>query len=255
MGEKSGIAWTDATFNPWWGCTKLSEACANCYAERDSKRFGGNYWGKDAPRRFFGKHHWDQVYDWDNKARKAGCLTRVFSGSMCDIFEDRPDLKEPRMQLWELIERTENLIWLLLTKRPENIINMIPFDWKWHAIPIHVWFGTTVENQHHVDRLIDIAALKTWTDNIFVSVEPMLGQVDFGEWWYVPKWVIVGGESGTGAREMKRGWIEHLKRICREKEIPFFLKQLGGFPDRRCDMSKWDADLRIQELPKEMIGG
>jgi protein gp37 len=130
---------------------------------------------------------------------------------------------------------------------------MIPFDWKWKSIPPYIWFGTTVENEHHVDRLMDMAGLKTWTNNIFISVEPMLSPVDFDVWWEVPKWVIVGGESGANARPINLEWVRQLRNTCKEKDIPFFLKQLGGYPDRRCDISKWDVDLRVQQLPKEMV--
>jgi protein gp37 len=255
MAEKSGIAWTDATFNPWWGCEKLSEACAHCYAERDAKRFSkgvSTYWGKDTARRFFNEGHWGEPYKWNAKARKDGYPLRVFCGSMCDIFEDRVDLNDQRMKLWKVIEDTPNLIWLLLTKRPANIVMMIPFDWKFKSMPLNVWFGTTVENQYHVDRLMEISVMKNWTDSIFVSVEPMLGAVDFGKWWDVPKWVIVGGESGAGARRMIISWAEYLRNECIEREIPFFMKQLGGFPDKRDNMLQWDTDLRIRQFPKEM---
>ena len=94
MGEKSAIEWTDHTFNPWWGCTKVSEACKHCYAEAFAKRTGHEIWGDAAPRRFFADKHWDEPKKWDRDAARDGVRRKVFCASMADVFEDRPDLVE-----------------------------------------------------------------------------------------------------------------------------------------------------------------
>lgn len=121
MGKNSRIEWTDHTFNPWWGCTKVSEACKNCYAEAWSKRVGQQVWGPQAERRFFGERHWLEPLKWNADAAAHGKRLRVFCASMADVFEDRRSLDPWRSKLWELIEATPQLDWLLLTKRPEHV--------------------------------------------------------------------------------------------------------------------------------------
>lgn len=251
MGEHSKISWTDATFNPWWGCQKVSEGCTYCYAERDAKRFSdSDLWGKDTPRRFFGRKHWAQPEEWNKKARKEGKRIKVFCGSMCDVFEARPDLSEQRKRLWTLIEDTEHLEWLLLTKRPMNIVNMIPDDWKWDDMPDNVWFGTTVEDQERATRLVYISEMKNWTNQIFISVEPMLGPVIIPEsLWTVPKWIIVGGESGAGARAMSPQWAFNLLLAAHAHGVPAFMKQMGGYPNKRDDINFFPTYLRVQQFP------
>lgn len=145
MSEHSSIEWTDHTFNPWWGCARVSPACEHCYAETFSKRLGQKIWGVRAERRFFGDPHWREPLKWDRRAAKIGERHRVFCGSMCDIFEDRRDLDVHRERLWRLMAETPNLDWLLLTKRPENVALMAPWREPW---PFNVWLGTTVEDQN-----------------------------------------------------------------------------------------------------------
>ena len=120
MSERTAIGWCDHTFNPWWGCQRVSDGCARCYAEAMAKRTGNPVWGPGA-RRFFGEKHWQEPVRWNAAAERLSVRRRVFCGSMCDVFEDRPDLVEPRGRLWRLIRATPHLDWLLLTKRPENI--------------------------------------------------------------------------------------------------------------------------------------
>src|SRR5688500_18924379 len=121
MGKNSKIEWTNHTFNPWWGCTRVSAACKHCYAEAWAKRVGKKVWGPKAPRRFFGDAHWAGPLKWNREAEEGGIRARVFCASMADVFEARKDLQEPRAQLWKLIEKTPHLDWLLLTKRPHKI--------------------------------------------------------------------------------------------------------------------------------------
>ncbi len=96
MGENSSIEWTEHTFSPWWGCVKVSEGCAHCYAETWAKRTGFKVWGQDSERRFFGQAHWSHIAKWNDAARKLGVMHRVFCGSMCDILEDREDVIDER---------------------------------------------------------------------------------------------------------------------------------------------------------------
>lgn len=178
MAEKTEISWSDATFNPWWGCIEVSPACDNCYARTWAKFTGYDVWGTAAetPRRFFGDKHWNEPRKWNRDAEAAGERRRVFCASMADVFEQNDALDVHRHRLWSLILATPNLDWLLLTKRPQNITRMVPKAWlEWP--PFNVWYGTTVENQHYADQRIPIllavpAAVR------FLSMEPLLGPVN-----------------------------------------------------------------------------
>jgi protein gp37 len=128
MGKNSSIEWTDHTFNPWWGCTKVSPGCEHCYAEAWAKRVGANVWGSKSERRFFTEKHWSEPLKWNADAESEKTRKRVFCASMADVFEARIDLNPWRLKLWNLIEITPWLDWLLLTKRPQNIAERVP--WK-----------------------------------------------------------------------------------------------------------------------------
>ncbi len=193
MAEKSKIEWTHATFNPWWGCTKVSPACTHCYAERDSARFAPGLWGPEAPRRMFGIKHWNEPLRWNRAAEKSGQPFRVFCASMADVCEDRIDVAEARRDLVFLIEKTPALTWLLLSKRPENFNRFFGAFWK-DKWPKNVWAMTTVENQEWADKRLP-QLLKVPAAVRGVSYEPALGPVDFSQ--YLPaRW----GCSGCGYR-------------------------------------------------------
>jgi protein gp37 len=134
--------------DPSWGCTKVSQACKLCYAEAWARRTGGHYWGPRAPRRFFGDQHWKEPLNWNDEAAALGNHRRVFCASMADVFEYRAELTPWREKLWDLIEQTPNLDWLLLTKRPQRIA----LHNRWSAWPSNVWLGSTVENQRTADE-------------------------------------------------------------------------------------------------------
>lgn len=229
MGEKTAISWCDHTFNPWWGCVKVSPACAHCYAETFSKRIGLKVWGQDSERRFFGLKHWQEPRRWNAAAEKAGTRSRVFCASMADVFEDRDDLKEARSDLFVLIEQTPHLDWLLLTKRPENIKRLWPKhfyepgeDW-WP----NLWIGTTVENQEYADERIP-HLLRIPARVRFLSVEPMLGPIKFKIHHWPLHWVIAGGESGAKHRPSEVDWFRSLRDQCINAGVPFHFKQWGG---------------------------
>jgi protein gp37 len=226
MGEKTGIEWTDHTFNPWWGCVKVSPACRHCYAETFAKRTGNAVWGIDAPRRFFGAKHWAEPRKWNEKAQRDGVRRRVFCASMADVFEDRADLIDARGDLFELIDETPWLDWLLLTKRPENIARLMPPYWGGRVWP-NVWLGTTVENQQYADERLPHLVAKDAAVR-FVSYEPALGPVDFTPWAFDLDWIIAGGESGGGHRTPDAEWFREVRDFCERARLWFFFKQWGG---------------------------
>ncbi len=240
MGDNSAIEWTKHTFNPWWGCAHVSPGCRFCYAERDARRYGHDVWGKHGPRRMLSEDNWAKPLRWNRE--------------------------EPRKRLWLLIEATSWLRWQLLTKRPENVAEMVPWGEQW---PPHVWLGTSVEDQQRADERIP-ELLKIAASVRFLSCEPLLGPVDLSRWtdrrargdgkWlcvaccneplcpkhtYRPDgcsacsgigaapgidWCIVGGESGSGARPMDLAWARDLLRQCRAAGVAPFVKQLGAHP-------------------------
>jgi protein gp37 len=231
MAENSKIEWTHHTFNPWWGCIRVSPACKHCYAESWARRVGMDLWGAKSPRRFFSEAHWKEPLKWNREALAAGERRRVFCASMADVFEKRRELDAHRDRLWPLIEATPALDWLLLTKRPENVRDMVP--WNAGTWPRNVWMGTTAENQHWASKrlpeLIELGALVK-----FVSAEPLLGPMDLREWLIAAdenaagvNWVIAGGESGPKARPMSPVWAEALRDQCLATGTAFHFKQWG----------------------------
>ena len=193
MGKETAISWTDHTFNPWWGCEKVSPGCAHCYAETFAKRTGNDVWGAAAPRRFFGDKHWAEPLKWNAEAREAGVRRRVFCASMADWLEDRDDLIPHLARLLDLIRQTPHLDWLLLTKRPENWKERIGkaarhtrenggdmrlfCEWGHGTPPPNVWIGTTVEDQRRADERIP-ALLAIPAIVRFLSGEPLLEAVN-----------------------------------------------------------------------------
>ena len=174
MSDTTAIEWTDHTFNPWWGCSRVSPACRFCYADDQAKRYGHQVWRRHGPRRMLSDANWARPLKWNRDAERAGVPAKVFCASMADVFEDHPDVAEPRERLWGVIEATPWLQWQLLTKRPENVARMVPWGDEW---PAHVLLGVSVENQRYADeripRLLDVPAKVR-----FLSCEPLLGPVN-----------------------------------------------------------------------------
>lgn len=225
MGQHSAIEWTDHTFNPWWGCVKVSPACDHCYAESFAKRTGNAVWGKDAPRRFFGDKHWAEPLKWNAAAEHAGKRARVFCASMADVFEDRRDLDAQRDRLWALIEATPWLDWQLLTKRPGNIARMVPAEWLRAPRP-NVWFGTTVESVDYLWRAYQLEMVPAAVR--FISYEPALGSLGHGWRGRGIHWLIAGGESGARHRPPDPDWFREARDVCATDGVAFFFKQWGG---------------------------
>lgn len=251
MGEQTGISWTHHTFNPWWGCQRVSEACRNCYAEATDRRDmfkEGTHWGPTAPRRFFPDKHWAEPEKWNRKAERAGERRRVFCASMADVFERRDDLVPHRLRLWHLIKRTPWLDWLLLTKRPENLPSMVPWldsrylpEWPEElrgADPWpNVWLGVTAEDtEHMIDRVLALRAVPAAIR--FVSCEPILELIgdEIFDRALGPNraalgtvhWLIVGDESGRGARPANPDWVRIARDACARHRVAFHFKQWAG---------------------------
>lgn len=288
MSANTKIEWAHHTFNPWIGCTKVSPACDHCYAEADfDKRRKVVQWGAGQPRKRTAPSTWEHPPKWNREAERLGIRYRVFCASLADVFDNEvPQLW--RTSLFGLIHDTPHLDWLLLTKRIGNAARMLvedaPEGIDMGALP-NVWIGATICNQKEADRdipkLLAVPAAKR-----FLSMEPLLGPVNLetihntdlgegqpylhpligrvsdghGDGCNVPQidWVIVGGESGHGARPMHPNWARSLRDQCQAAGVPFLFKQWGEFlpasadesdpvvadvPDSRLfwsDGSKWD---------------
>lgn len=223
MGKNSRIAWTSHTFNGWVGCQKVSPGCENCYAETLMHRYGREVWGPTAPRERTTTANWRKPLAWDREAREAGERARVFCASLSDVFEDRSELPPWRSDLWKLIGSTTNLDWLLLTKRPENMTKFAPAEWR-DGWPSSAWAGTTTEDQKLFDKRRD-HLLAVPAKIRFLSVEPIVGPVDFAGKLDGIHWVIVGAESGHGARPMDYDWVRSIRDQTKEAGAAFFYKQ------------------------------
>jgi protein gp37 len=254
MAENTKIEWADHTFNPWTGCQKVSPGCDHCYAEGWSKRSGVVEWGPHAPRRRTSPANWAQPLKWNRQAKAEGRRARVFCASLADVFDNHPSITSGwHGDLWHLIAATPHLDWLLLTKRPQNIIKMMPESYgapAWGYGWPNVWLGTTVENQTEADRRIPVL-LSIPAKVRFLSCEPLLGPLDLtrcgrndlglrGDALRWPgfsgpsrsfghriDWVICGGESGPGARPMHPDWARSLRDQCQAAGVPFLFKQWG----------------------------
>jgi protein gp37 len=251
MAENSKIEWTDHTFNPWTGCTKVSPGCDGCYAEAWAKRSGTVQWGGE--RRRTTAANWRQPLKWNAQAEQEGRRFRVFCASLADVFDNEVPT-EWRDELWRLIEATPHLDWLLLTKRISNVQHMVWPRWMQAGFPAHVRIGATMVNQPEVDRdarrLLALPAR-----GHFVSYEPALGPIDLTPWLgpYCDNgsrphpdgggttcarcggaggcaglsWVIAGGESGPKARPAHPDWFRSLRDQCAAAGVPFLFKQWG----------------------------
>lgn len=272
MGEKTEISWCNHTFNPWIGCSKVSAGCQNCYAERQNNFYHwvDNGWGVNGHRKRTNTEYWKKPLAWNEAARLANVRRKVFCGSLCDVFEDRPELDAWRTDLFDLIGDTENLDWLLLTKRPENILQWYGNDIAEDEIRPNMWLGVTCENQEMVNERIPLL-INIPAHVHFVSVEPMLekidlhhiqgnyvvydvigkGRFDYGNDGFgvaAPmssgiSWVICGGESGPGCRPMDLDWARDLRNQCRNADVPFFFKQVGGTKRIGGIGGHWGGDL------------
>lgn len=244
------IEWSNHTANLWWGCTEIHEGCDNCYARTFSHRYDGGQplWGSQAPRRKI-LNVWNELDKFQRHAFDVNKIHRVFVGSMMDIFEKSMPLVDKngitvngetgdlRKELFKRIsdERYPNLLFLLLTKRPSNILKYIPKEWI--EAPRHnVMYGTSVVNQKTFNSLVP--HLTKVNGHKFLSVEPQLDQIILdGELINKIDWIIQGGESGGHKRPFSLEWARSMRDQCKNLEIPYFFKQID----------------KIQEIPKDLM--
>ena len=214
MGD-TRIEWAEKTWNPITGCTSISDGCKNCYAERMANRLRGRF-GYPAIRPFQpGVFHEDRINDplhW-RKPR------RIFVCSMGDFFHGMV-ARESQHRVYKIVEARPQHTFLFLTKRPENVLS-----W-WMAETKNVWLGVTVESAKYLHRLAELKRIGAAVR--YVSVEPMLGPVDLRPHLGWLDWVICGGETGPGARNVAARCILDLWRQCQDAGVPFFFKSWGG---------------------------
>lgn len=259
MGEKTKIEWAHHTFNPWLGCTKVGPGCDNCYAEAWAKRSGLVKWGFRHERRRTTAANWRKPLAWNAEAERLGIRYRVFCASLADVF-DNVVPPEWRYELYDLIDRTPHLDWLLLTKRIGNVLGMTPAP-----LPSNVWIGATICNQEEADR--DIPKLLEVPAKVrFLSIEPLLGPVSLRWLQAWPEnapstaqnpsgitdhldglrrldWIIVGGESGPNARPMHPDWAYDLRNQCEAAGVPFLFKQWGEWQVASAENGHHDCNM------------
>ncbi len=231
MGTRTLIEWTDATWNPVTGCTKVSQGCKHCYAEGMAHRLQAM--GSLRYRRGFQVALHPDVLDQPHHWRQS---RRVFVNSMSDLFH--PNVPEMFItDIFSVMAETPRHTYQILTKRPERVVRLaarLPF-------PPNVWIGTSVESQEVASRIRWLQAVPAVVR--FLSCEPLLGPLSD-----LPldgiHWVIVGGESGPQARPMQREWVRQIRYDCVRGTIPFFFKQWGGGQRTRAgrvlDGRTWD---------------
>jgi protein gp37 len=287
MGDITAIEWATHTWNPWEGCTKVSPGCAHCYAATRNHRFGHDNWGAGKPRRRTSEDYWRRPHLWNARVHPGQERPRVFP-SLCDWLDDEVPA-DWLADFLEVIQDTPHLDWLLLTKRPERWLYRLAKayshlllhptraelrtwleEWRDGTAPDNVWLGVSVEDQPRAEERIPILQGIPSTLR-FLSVEPLLGPVNLPSSAFDGAgslsamegihWVIVGGESGPGARPCNAQWIRDLVKQCRAAQVPCFVKQLGSNsveePFRRYtlkhlkggDPSEWPFDLQVRQFP------
>ena len=220
MAENSSIEWTDSTWNPVTGCTKVSRGCDNCYAERFAERFRGVV-----------GHPYELGFDLQvRKDRLSHPLSwrrprRIFVNSMSDLFhKDVP--WEYVDAVFAVMERASWHVFQVLTKRSSLMRNYLRGRYGSSTVPSHIWCGVSVEDR---DALVRIRHLQESPASVrFLSLEPLLGPLGQFDLSGI-SWVIVGGESGPGARPVEADWVCEIRDLCTVREVPFFFKQWGGF--------------------------
>ena len=220
MAERSSIEWTDATWNPVRGCTKISPGCKHCYAETFAERFRG-----------VKGHPYEQGFDLRlvpeklNEPFRWHSPKRVFVNSMSDLFhEGVPDSYIESVT--DVMVKAHWHTYQILTKRSTRMRDLLNTKLRFGAEMSHIWWGTSVEDKKHgVPRIEHLRSAPARVR--FLSIEPLLEELGSLKLSGI-HWVIVGGESGPGARPMQREWVISVRRQCRQQNVPFFFKQWGG---------------------------
>lgn len=226
MGDRTGIEWTNSTWNPWRGCTKVSPGCASCYMFREQRRYGRDpeIVVRASPGTF------EAPLAWQKTAQEKGVKPLVFTCSWSDWFH--PDADSWREDAWEVIRACPDLTFQILTKRAERIGSGLPADWGEGFK--NVWLGVSIENQRFAWRLDELGRYPASVR--FVSAEPLLQPLDLSPWLGRARggvdWVIAGGESGGRPGHPPRlpnpDWIRSLRDQCVAAGVAFFFKQWGG---------------------------
>lgn len=219
MGQKSSIEWTDATWNPVTGCTKVGPGCDNCYAERFAERWRG-----------LPGHPYEQGFDlrlWPSRlAQPLGWKKprMIFVNSMSDLFHK--DIERSHIdRVFDTMENADWHIYQVLTKRSSLMRDYIYARFQGRAVPPHIWLGVSIEDSAHIGRLEHLKAINS--PGRFISFEPLLGPIGSVDLTGVA-WAIVGGESGPSARPMEPDWVIQLRDACERYGVEFFFKQWGG---------------------------
>ena len=219
MGDKSTIEWTDATWNPVTGCTKVTRGCDNCYAERFAERFRGTL-----------GHHFESGFDLTLRPERLSQPLRwkrprmIFVNSMSDLFhKDIP--KDFIDRVFDTMEAADRHVFQVLTKRSSLMGNYLRHRYGSELTPRHIWCGVSVEDEMATARVRHLQ--KAPVSVRFLSIEPLLGPVGDMDIEGI-SWVIVGGESGPKARPMELPWVLDIRDLCAREGVPFFFKQWGG---------------------------
>ena len=220
MAQGSGIEWTESTWNPVTGCTKISPGCKHCYAERMAERLQAM--GQPNYRNGFALTLQRHMLELPLRWRKP---QRIFVNSMSDLFHEGVPSSYIR-EVFDVMRRAHWHEFQVLTKRSERLRELDPLlDW-----PPNIWMGVSVETEQYLCRIDDLRRSSARTK--FLSLEPLLGPLGSLKLTGID-WVIVGGESGPGARPMLREWATDILRQCRKTGVPFFFKQWGGVNKKR----------------------
>jgi protein gp37 len=220
MGAETAIEWTESTWNPVTGCTKISAGCLNCYAERLAKRLCamGQYRYRNGFKVTLHPEILLEPCRWKTPRK-------VFVNSMSDLFHEQVPL-EFIQKIFDVMNENQHHIFQILTKRSQRLRQLAP-SLNWAE---NIWMGVTIENDDYIDRVENLRSINCSVR--FLSLEPLLGPVPHLDLQGI-NWVIVGGESGPGARPMKLEWVIDIKQRCLEQDIPFFFKQWGGVNKKR----------------------
>jgi protein gp37 len=251
MGENTAISWAHDTFNLWIGCWKIDPECKHCYAETtDNQRWGGEHWGRTAPRKWTGDTYWKQLAKWNRKARETGERRRVFVGSLMDWAERHPvpeiraEMDARLARFWGIAKECESLDFLMLTKRPEDAGALLP--WASGGAPwSNIWIGVTAGTRDTLARKVTVLRSIPATMR-FISCEPMLEDIPREDWNRalagVPgtvynylgdtadgpgpiDWLIVGNESGHKRRPAEQDWVRTARDAAEHYGVQFHFKQ------------------------------
>jgi protein gp37 len=247
MAQKSNIEWTDATWNPVTGCTKIGPGCDRCYAERFAERWRG-----------LSGHPYEQGFDlrlWPSRLGQPAQWKKprmIFVNSMSDLFHKKID-RGFVDKVFDAMESANWHVYQILTKRSSLMREYVRARYKSAPVPMHIWLGVSVEDAAHKSRIEHLRQINTKAR--FISFEPLLGPIGAVDLTRIA-WAIVGGESGPGARPMDEAWARELRFACEHYDVAFFFKQWGGARPksggRLLDGVEWNG-FPTKIVPKQIL--